>query len=90
MIKKIISLALICTLSLPAFAADVTLEDLNDANIKDPAFRVGLTDTPEKKYVEVKQHIEQLHQHDFVYKLCKNNLLPMLSQCGCAKKQCCK
>ncbi len=59
MIKKMVSFALICALSLPAFSADVTLDDLNDANIKDPAFRVGLTDTPEKKYVEVKQNIEQ-------------------------------
>lgn len=57
--KKLIAWALICTLCTPAWAGDVKLDDLNDANVKDPAFRVGLTETPEKKYVEVKQNIEQ-------------------------------
>lgn len=57
--KKFLTLSLICALSLPAFASDITLDDINDANVKDPAFRVGLTDTPEKKYVEVKQNIKQ-------------------------------
>ena len=57
--KKLIAWALICALCTPAWAGDVKLDDLNDANVKDPAFRVGLTETPEKKYVEVKQNIEQ-------------------------------
>ncbi len=57
--KKILILSLICTLFSPAFAADVQLDDINDANIKEPAFRVGLTETPEKKYVEVQQNIKQ-------------------------------
>jgi len=57
--KKIITLFLLCTLSLPVLANDVTLDDINDANIKEPAFRVGLTETPEKKYIEIKQNIQQ-------------------------------
>lgn len=57
--KKILTVALVCFLSLPAFSSNVTLDDLNDVSVKDPAFRVGLTDTPEKKYVEIKQNYKQ-------------------------------
>lgn len=57
--KKFLILSLICSLSLPVFASDIQLEDINDANVKEPAFRVGLTETPEKKYVEIKQNIQQ-------------------------------
>ncbi len=56
--KKILSLLIILAFSMPVFA-EVKLDDLNDANIKDPAFRVGLTDSPEKKYIEIKQNIQQ-------------------------------
>lgn len=57
--KKFLILSLICSLSLPVVASDIQLEDINDANVKEPAFRVGLTETPEKKYVEIKQNIQQ-------------------------------
>lgn len=57
--KKLLIAVLIYAFSLPAFGVDITLDDINDANIKEPAFRVGLTDTPEKKYIEVKQNYTQ-------------------------------
>ncbi len=57
--KKFIITILVFAFLLPAYGADVVLDDLNDASVKEPAFRVGLTDTPEKKYEEVKQNIQQ-------------------------------
>lgn len=56
--KKLLALSLILMLTAPSFAA-VTLEDVDIQGIKPPAYRVGLTDTPEKPYVEVKQNIEK-------------------------------
>lgn len=53
MMRKIFILSLILILGAPSFA-DVKLEELNELNIRPPAYRVGLTDEPEKKYVEVK------------------------------------
>ena len=40
-------------------AEDILLKDINEATVKDPAYRVGLSDDPEKKFVEIKQNIEQ-------------------------------
>lgn len=57
--KKVFTILLILSLSAPGYAAAVSLEDINDANIKEPAFRVGLTDEPEKKYIEIKQNIQE-------------------------------
>ncbi len=57
--KEFLILTAILVLGSPVFGADVTLDSVNDANIKDPAFRVGLTDDPEKKYVEIKQNYQE-------------------------------
>ena len=56
--KKLLLLSLILAFASQSFAA-VTLDDLDIQNIKPPAYRVGLTDTPENPYVEVKQNIEK-------------------------------
>lgn len=56
--RKLLALSLILMLTAPSYAA-VTLEDVDIQGIKPPAYRVGLTDTPEKPYVEVKQNIEK-------------------------------
>lgn len=53
MIRKVFILSLILMLGAPSLA-EVRLEDLDELNIRPPAYRVGLTDEPEKKYVEVK------------------------------------
>ena len=53
MIRKVFILSLILMLGVPSLA-EVKLEDLDELNIRPPAYRVGLTDEPEKKYVEVK------------------------------------
>jgi len=57
--KKAILIILLLTIGAPIFADTVTLQDLRETSVKDPAFRVGLTDEPEKKYVEVKQNVQQ-------------------------------
>lgn len=56
--KKLITTIILASLCTPALAM-VELKDINEANIKDPAFRVGLTDEPERKYVEIKQNIQE-------------------------------
>lgn len=56
--KKLITAIILASLCTPSLAM-VELKDINDANIKDPAFRVGLTDEPERKYVEVKKNIQE-------------------------------
>ena len=55
--KKLLTILLLVSLSTPVFAK-VELKDINDANVREPAFRVGLTDEPEKKYVEIKQNFQ--------------------------------
>lgn len=57
--KKAMLIILLLTIGAPIFADTVTLQDLRETSVKDPAFRVGLTDEPEKKYVEVKQNVQQ-------------------------------
>ena len=57
--KKILAVIFVLTLITPAFGANVTLDDINDANIKDPSFRVGLTGDPGRKLVEIKQNIKE-------------------------------
>lgn len=56
--KKLLTLGLLISLCSPVLAA-VELQDINDANVREPAFRVGLTDDPEKKFVEIKQNIQE-------------------------------
>lgn len=58
--KKFLALILSTMILLPATAiAQVNLEDVNDANVKEPAYRLGLTDVPEKKFVEIKQNYNE-------------------------------
>lgn len=60
MIKKIFAALLIFSATMPAFSLEtLTLDDINGVNIKEPSFRVGLTDDPEQKYVEIKQNIKE-------------------------------
>lgn len=57
--KKFLILALIFNLSLPCFA--ITFEELKSP--KSPAYRTGLSDTPEKEYTEAKAVEEdKVHQ----------------------------
>lgn len=58
--KKFLLLSLILIVSSPVFA--VSLEDVNDA--RQPAYRLGISDSPEKEYVEAKQE----HQAEKVAK----------------------
>lgn len=57
--KKILVLFLLFSFCTPVFSEEVLLKDISEATIRDPAYRVGLTDEPEKKFVEIKQNIEQ-------------------------------
>ena len=50
---KLLVLAILMSMFIPVMA-DVELNDMTQANIKDPAYRVGLSDEPEKKYEEIK------------------------------------
>lgn len=58
--KKLLLLSLILIVSSPVFA--VSLDDVNDA--RQPAYRLGISDSPEKEYVEAKQE----HQAEKVAK----------------------
>ncbi len=49
--KKVLILSLIISLSAPCYALEY--KDIN--TVRPPAYRVGLSDQPEKEYVEVKQ-----------------------------------
>ena len=58
--RKFLSLLLACIfLSFEVASAEVKLEEVNDANVKEPAYRLGLTDVPEKKFVEIKQNYKE-------------------------------
>lgn len=57
--KKLLIIGLMISLCSPVFGAVVELKDLDEANVREPAFRVGLTDDPEKKFVEVKKHFSE-------------------------------
>lgn len=50
---KLLIISLIASMFLPVMA-DVELNDVTQANIKEPAYRVGLTDDPESRYEEIK------------------------------------
>lgn len=52
--KKLLIALLLFTVGNFAFAEEVKFDDIYDANIKEPAYRVGLTDEPEKPYLEIK------------------------------------
>jgi len=56
--KKLLIACILFSICAPAWAL-VEIKDLNDANVREPAFRVGLTDEPEKKYVEIKKNIQE-------------------------------
>lgn len=58
--RKLLLLSLILIVSSPVFA--VSLDDVNDA--RQPAYRLGISDSPEKEYVEAKQE----HQAEKVAK----------------------
>ena len=54
--KKLMAAIILACLCTPAIA--VELKDISDANVKEPAFRVGLTDEPERKYEEIQQNLQ--------------------------------
>ena len=56
--KKFLIIALIMNLSLPCFS----LEYKDIKNPKPPAYRTGLSDTPEKEYMEAKAKEDKVHQ----------------------------
>ncbi len=56
--KKILIFALIMNLSLPCLS--IEYKDLK--NPKPPAYRTGLSDTPEKEYMEAKAKEDKVHQ----------------------------
>ena len=55
--KKLLITGLLISLCSPVFANIVELKDIDDSTVREPAFRVGLTDDPEKKFVEVKKNM---------------------------------
>ena len=57
--KKILAVVILLSMASPVFASDVLLKNVTEASIKDPAFRVGLSDNPEKKYEEVQTNIQE-------------------------------
>ncbi len=58
--RKLLTVLLLSFLSFSyAFAEEVKLDDVRESNIKDPAYRVGLTDDPEQRFVEVKTTIKE-------------------------------
>lgn len=58
--RKFLILLLFSILSIPqVFAEEVTLDDIRESNLKDPAYRVGLTDEPEQRFVEVKTTVTE-------------------------------
>ncbi len=63
--KKLLLLSLILTLSNPCFAA-LTLDDVN--NVHQPAYRLGISDTPEKEYVEAKENRAEKVAKEYVKK----------------------
>ena len=57
--KRLLTIFLILAVSSPALAGEVLLKNVTEAGVKDPAFRVGLSDNPEKQYEEIKQNIQE-------------------------------
>ena len=57
--KKILTIAILLSMASPVLASDVLLKNVTEASIKDPAFRVGLSDNPEKQYEEVQTNIQE-------------------------------
>ena len=56
--KNFLMIALILNFALPCFA--VSYEDINMP--KPPAYRTGLSETPEKEYMEAKAKEDKVHQ----------------------------
>ena len=59
MMKKFLTVLLLLAFTSPVFASDILLKNVTEASVKDPAFRVGLSDEPENKFEEIKQNIQE-------------------------------
>ncbi len=57
--KKFLTVLLLLAFTSPVFASDILLKNVTEASVKDPAFRVGLSDEPENKFEEIKQNIQE-------------------------------
>ncbi len=57
--KKFVTVLLLLAFTSPVFASDILLKNVTEASVKDPAFRVGLSDEPENKFEEIKQNIQE-------------------------------
>lgn len=57
--KKFMTVLLLLAFTSPVFASDILLKNVTEASVKDPAFRVGLSDEPENKFEEIKQNIQE-------------------------------
>ena len=57
--KKLLSIVLLLSLCTPIAAQEIQLDDLRESNLREPAYRVGLSDEPERKYVEIKTNVEE-------------------------------
>ena len=57
--KKFLTVLLLLAFTSPVFANDILLKNVTEASVKDPAFRVGLSDEPENKFEEIKQNIQE-------------------------------
>lgn len=62
--KKILLLSLIISVAAPSFA--VTLDSVN--NVKPPAYRLGISEKPEKEYVEAKESRAEKIAKEYVRK----------------------
>lgn len=63
--KKLLLLSLILTVSSPCFAS-LTLDDVN--TVRQPAYRLGISDMPEKEYVEAKENRAEKVAKEYVKK----------------------
>ena len=72
MMKKILLSAVILNLAFPCFA--VSYDDITMP--KQPAYRTGLSEEPEKEYMEAKAKEDKVHQ-EYVKKTL-NNLMQLI------------
>ena len=72
--KKFLTIILLLTFTSPVFAGEVLLKNVTEASVKDPSFRVGLSDVPEKQYEEIKQNIQEESVRTPVIQADKNDL----------------
>lgn len=76
--KRLIMLSLVLTLTVSVSQA-VTLEDMDLQGIKPPAYRLGLTDEPEKQYVEAEVKPSNPIQKEVVKQIEDNSSLENLT-----------